>query len=637
MANLFAMESRRILCRFILYFFLINIILSLLVAFNYRHILPNFNAITNSVFEALFIWAFLAISFIAQISILFLFGYLVVIILAMASPRFWIVFLISIFINSILVFALLADSMIFNMYHMHYAAVGWEVFKANAFSHVIPLSSSEIIWLVNAGIILLLIESMIGWQVLQHITKDYPRTWPKTILIIIAFCIISSYGLNFLVRTSSTRYNFKQTSMNYLMVKATRFIPYYDEIFHVVFPIHDKIRHVETSSGAIDFQLYEKNRPLKYPKQILQCQIPSLPLNVVMIGIDAWRFDAMTPRITPHIAQFAKQSSNFLNHWSGGNCTQAGLFSLFYGIPANYWNAFLKQQRGPVLIHQFNQANYKIAIFSSAQLNFPAFDQTIFREVKPLIIRMPGVTTIARDRAITQAFKTFLLSRNKKQPFFSFIFYDAAHNYCKETAGQHPFRPWIKTCDRFSLTIDSDPKPYLHRYQNVVYFIDHQINTILIALQKQDLLKNTIVIITADHGEEINDHRSGYWQHASAHTPLQLHIPFLIYWPNQQPNTYQYFTSHYDVVPTLMKEVLNCRNVFQDYTMGQSLFTANHRPLLISGGYADYAIIADDQITRVYQGGDYAVDDQKGQPIERYNLKIKPLQQAFNYLNEFYK
>src|SRR5262249_34299541 len=159
-----------------------------------------------------------------------------------------------------------------------------------------------------------------------------------------------------------------------------------------------------------------------------------------------------------------------------------------------YWDSFLVKKRGPELIRQLNNANYKIGIFASAQLNFPAFDQTIFSDVKPLMIHTPGETTIARDRAITNEFEKFILSRNTKQPFFSFLFYDAVHNYCEPTTPlEHPFKPWKRHCSRFTLTTHSNRIPYVNRYLNAVYFVDNEVKKVLQTLEQQHLLKNTVI------------------------------------------------------------------------------------------------------------------------------------------------
>jgi membrane-anchored protein YejM (alkaline phosphatase superfamily) len=170
-----------------------------------------------------------------------------------------------------------------------------------------------------------------------------------------------------------------------------------------------------------------------------------------------------------------------------------------------------------------------------------------------------------------------------------------------------------------------------------VHFVDDQVQQVLDALQQKGLLKNTIVILTADHGEEINDNHSGYWEHASAYDAYQLHVPMLVYWPGKQPKVYNYFTSHYDLAPTLMSQVLGCQNPAADYSIGNSLFNSGNRSVLVAGSYADYAIVTHDRATRVYPGGDYVIDDPRGRHLDQATLKKTPLEQAFELLNKYFK
>ncbi|WP_235379013.1 sulfatase-like hydrolase/transferase [Candidatus Coxiella mudrowiae] len=69
------------------------------------------------------------------------------------------------------------------------------------------------------------------------------------------------------------------------------------------------------------------------------------------------------------------------------------------------------------------------------------------------------------------------------------------------TPDYKPFQLAVKQCDRFSLTPNSDPIPYVNRYHNAVYFVDSEVKKVLDDFKSHDLLKNTIVIITADHDE----------------------------------------------------------------------------------------------------------------------------------------
>lgn len=628
--------SRQHLFRFLLGFFLVNILLTSLVSLNYLALIPHFQSLAQNELSGILLWIFFIISFIAQISILFAWIFLFVALINLFLPKKIIIFTLTILLSTLLAFALIGESVIFKFYHLHYLiAVVWEIFKVNAFSQVISFSISENLKLILTVVMLLFIEIGLACAIWRYMCRRFYKPLSLALSIIILFCVTTSYSVNFIVR--HTHAVFKEDT-RYLIVKATRFIPYYDDMYALLMPFDDHVRHVKMLANSFDLQVYENSRLLNYPQHDLSCAPTKKPLNVVIIGVDTWRYDAMNAKATPNVYQFAQHAAQFTNHWSGGNCTKSGVFTLFYGIPANYWDTMLAQQHGPELVHQLIKANYKIAVFASAQLNFPSFDQTIFREVKPLSIFTPGNTTIARDEKITNEFQQFLQTRDKHKPFFSFVFYDAVHNYCEPTVPHdHPFKPWLKTCNRFFLTKESNRQPYFNRYLNAVYFVDQQIKKVLDSLQAQHLMENTVIIITADHGEEINDNHSGYWEHASAFTPYQLRTPMIVYWPHQQPKVYTYLTTHYDVVPTLMTKVLHCNSPLSTYTIGRSLYEKGHRDVLIAGSYADYAVITPGQIARVYRGGDYSVEDIVGQPLEHYKLEIKPLKEAYTDLNAYFK
>ena len=119
----------------------------------------------------------------------------------------------------------------------------------------------------------------------------------------------------------------------------------------------------------------------------------------------------------------------------------------------------------------------------------------------------------------------------------------------------------------------TDPTPYLNQYKNAVYFNDGLIDKILTSLKQQGLLENTLIILTGDHGQELNDSHQNYWGHNSNFTDYQTKVPFVIYDASRpQPTTYTYRISHHDAAPTILQEVYGCTNPPSDYALGRSLF-----------------------------------------------------------------
>ena len=358
----------------------------------------------------------------------------------------------------------------------------------------------------------------------------------------------------------------------------------------------------------------------------------------MIIVLDAWRFDKMNQRVTPMIYKFSQRSLVFDDNDSGGNCTRPGIFSLFYSIPENYWTAVLSQHVGPLFIHQLIKDGYRMGIFRSASLHYPAFDKTVFLQVKHLRIHTPGVESFDRDRYITKSFQHFIATNRRGRPFFGFVFYDETHNYCESSANYpQPFQPAIKVCDRLLLNNNTNPVPYLNRYRNAAHFDDRLVGKVLHALKSRRLLKNTIVIITADHGEEFNESHLDFWGHASDYTPWQLHTPLIVSWPGKAHHVYHYLTTHYSIVPTLMRRVLGCTSPIKDYSVGVPLFTQGHRPFFIANSYIDYAIITPRRVTRIYPAGNYAIQAHNGHGIPGATLNMHLLQKAYRLLDRYFQ
>ena len=367
-----------------------------------------------------------------------------------------------------------------------------------------------------------------------------------------------------------------------------------------LFGVSDKVGSEEPivgMSGARGFIRYPVSEPV--------CKQKNKELNIIMIVVDAWRADTFTSEITPNINSFAEKSWNFRDHYSGGNATRSGIMSIFYGIPAihNFWMNLLLEQKGPVLVHQMLKQGYKVEVCASASLESPEFNQTVFSEVKGLRLKTPGKTSSERDLFITREFMDFLKVRETENgPFFAFLFYDSPHAHDFPPDYKAPFTPYAEGMSRSTLTNDTDPTPYFNRYKNSVHFVDEEIGKVLKALEESGLADNSIIIITADHGEEFNDNKKNFWGHGSNFTSAQIHVPLVIHWPGKGKRTFVHQTSHHDIVPTLMKDAFGCDSEFSGYTTGTHLLDEKKRPYLIVGGYYDYAIMEPEQIDIITDG-----------------------------------
>jgi predicted AlkP superfamily pyrophosphatase or phosphodiesterase len=70
-------------------------------------------------------------------------------------------------------------------------------------------------------------------------------------------------------------------------------------------------------------------------------------------------------------------------------------------------------------------------------------------------------------------------------------------------------------------------------YDGAIAYLDHQLGLLFKELEKRGLLKDTLVMITSDHGEEFGEH--GLMEHGNSLYLPALHVPLLISFPRMCP------------------------------------------------------------------------------------------------------
>jgi len=362
-------------------------------------------------------------------------------------------------------------------------------------------------------------------------------------------------------------------------------------------------RDIHLKQGQLTPANVDSTNKLAYPLQPLTCQAPQARPNIVIILIDSWRFDELNADVTPNMAAFARRSMRFMNHYSGGNATRIGVFSLFYSIPGTYWHRMLAQQQRPVLIEQLMKLRYDVQAFRSAPLHSPEFDRTVFAEVPTVRTRSDGQSPAARDRDLTSDFIRYLGGRSSSAPFFALLFYDAPHSFDHPDDYPAVFRPTADHVNYLRLHQDLDPQPLRNLYRNSLHYVDSLVGEVFTALEQGGWLDNSIVIVTGDHGQEFNDSGQNYWGHGSNFTRHQTGVPLLVYAPDLAPGMQDHRTTHFDVMPTVMRNYLGCNAPFFTYSVGQSLFEPGGREIIVMSEYADFAIVHADQTAIVREQG----------------------------------
>lgn len=90
-------------------------------------------------------------------------------------------------------------------------------------------------------------------------------------------------------------------------------------------------------------------------------------------------------------------------------------------------------------------------------------------------------------------------------------------------------------------------------YRAEVEYVDCSVGEVFKTLEGEGLLSDTMVIITADHGEELFDH--GRYGHAVNHNVEVMAVPLIIYAPDIRPGRSDYPVSLIDLMPTVLSYV----------------------------------------------------------------------------------
>jgi hypothetical protein len=371
----------------------------------------------------------------------------------------------------------------------------------------------------------------------------------------------------------------------------------YQKLFPLYLPLFadetlEKYLGVKKPHPGITYQA--KSSLLQYPAKGFQVEDHLKPINIVWVAVESWRFDMMNAEITPNIEAFSRRALVFENHYSGGNATRFGVFSLFYGIYATYWHQFLAERQSPVFMDTLQREGYQFKIMSSTQLSYPETRSTSLVHIPSSDIedRLPGNGGPDRDPLIARKFDQFIAQRDTKRPFFSFMFLDSPHAPYRYPAAYAKFQPTVDEINYFEVkkanAAVNESHPLFNRYKNAIYFTDSAVGEILNSIRKRGLLNSTVVVITGDHGEEF--YETGYFGHTSAFSRYQTQVPFILYVPGEKPGRVTRLTSHLDLVPTMMS-LMGSKIDPATYSHGRSLLDLRGEPYVVSSGWDTFAII----------------------------------------------
>ena len=370
-----------------------------------------------------------------------------------------------------------------------------------------------------------------------------------------------------------------------------------------LFPLYPKVTAKRFAQGRLGVNVLRRESlkvdvgasALDYPKAPLVFPEKGNRPNVVIIVLEGARFDGLNPKAMPFLHAFAQENIRCERHITGGNNTRHAVFTLMYGLHSMYFDRFFVERRGPVLVSELKRLGYAFRIIGSAQMDFSEFRKTSFVEVVETITDEwdPKLIRYERDRLLTDLFIEFLDGNRKEgaKPFFSFLFYDASHQPYIYPPEHEVFPTKLTPEDIDYIKIAGDfekAKPLVKRFMNSLHYDDGEIRRVVEALRERGLMKNTLLFVLGDHGEEFGE--SGYMGHNSSFDRWQAQTIMVAHVPGEAPRRIARLTSHIDVVPTILT-YMGVENPPSDYSLGTPLTASDGPEFVVAGSWINAAVI----------------------------------------------
>lgn len=536
---------------------------------------------------------------------------------------------------------LVLDTRVYTIYHFHLNSMVWNLIVTQGITDSVVIGKGTVA--TFAGIALLLSAVMLGtffiaYRAIARLDGNRLIKYYRTAKAALIFGVC-------LIIADKVLYAYGDLMSNTAIMKNARLYPLYQPLTVKRFAM--KTFGYKPSEKNLDIKGMAAGAPILYPKARITFD-PKLDkrYNILLIAVEGLRFDMLSEDNMPNLTRFANENIRFVNHYSGGNDSRFGVFSLIYGLEGSYWHTFLAHRTPPVLIDGLIERGYDFTILSSTSLKFPEFRSTAFAHVLDKIEDSSAKTTSdIIDRRITDKIISYTSNNGKlKQPFFGFMFFNSSHESYDFPKDFVRYRPILEGEINYFKDIDKEKiEPLFNRYRNAVYYEDYLIGIILDSLKQNGLLDHTIVMVTGDHGEEF--YERGFLGHTSAFDDFQTRTVSVLHYPGEKPRIIERVTSHMDLLPLLM-ESIGCTSPKGNYTQGISLLSDATRAFVPVAGWDKLSLIDPEHVitfsTETYNMGVFEVRrrsdySQVENPRDILKTKRDMILSGSKGMSEFYK
>jgi len=305
------------------------------------------------------------------------------------------------------------------------------------------------------------------------------------------------------------------------------------------------------------------------------------PRNIILISIDALRADHLgcygyVRETSPNIDRFAAQSTRFTRYFTVVPKTLPSMVTFFTGKQVNRHGVVSNWETLPAstttlaacLPQGFRKAAFvnNVTLYRKTGLNRGFDVYNVLPQLRPRAFANRVLNWLGRFVYTTSDTPLFLWIHfqdphgpYKPAPEFTerFVndtFYDGSKRVPIEPPPGEKHRNYVVgMVPKYQVLGDHDEVDYyIAQYDAEIYGVDREVGRILDFLDRRGLLNNSLVIVTADHGESLGENNY-YFEHGWFLDEGSIRIPFMLFHPSLQPSTCDQLADNSDFLPTVLE------------------------------------------------------------------------------------
>ncbi|HBV64857.1 MAG TPA: hypothetical protein DEF45_17745 [Rhodopirellula sp.] len=268
--------------------------------------------------------------------------------------------------------------------------------------------------------------------------------------------------------------------------------------------------------------------------------------DVVVLVIESLRPELITPAVMPNLSRLAQEGMHCRYHFSGGNATNHGVFSLVTGLEPIWFGT--SQRFDPLMFRWFKNMGYMTGFFAGSDdwedfqmdgfIRSQLFDRY---EAKPR-------NGIASDHRAVQRASAFLSrehdhtdDQTAQKPRLAFVYLYGTHALYQSYPRDQIDQPAAD--NRFPFPYPTRIRDRVwNRYCNSARTVDRLLKTLL--------RRDSILVAVGDHGEAFLE--DGTVGHGTRLSRYQNMTPAILYCPGTPAQTIEQPTCHADILPTIL-------------------------------------------------------------------------------------